>query len=74
MVLLNITYSFVTNEHSDGSSSSGTNSNRRGQRRQMLSFEDILQEILVSITEGANGRTPMFLNPGKLNVTSQMTL
>lgn len=31
----------------------------------MLSFEDILQEILVSITEGANsGRAPMFFNPG----------
>lgn len=55
--------SFVTNEPNDGSSSSGAHANRRGQRRQMLSFEDILQEILVSITEGANGRTPMFLNP-----------
>ncbi|CRK94171.1 CLUMA_CG007687, isoform A [Clunio marinus] len=60
-------------EPSDGSStsngSSQTNgSRRRGQRRQgPINFEEILQEILVSITDGPNsGRTPMFFmgNPG----------
>ncbi|KAL7040928.1 hypothetical protein ACKWTF_000553 [Chironomus riparius] len=44
-------------------SSSGVNAGRR--RTGPISFEDILQEILVSITDGANtGRTPMFFNPG----------
>ncbi|CAG9797511.1 unnamed protein product [Chironomus riparius] len=44
-------------------SSSGGNAGRR--RTGPISFEDILQEILVSITDGANtGRTPMFFNPG----------
>lgn len=48
-------------------SSSGGNGGRR--RTGPISFEDILQEILVSITDGANtGRTPMFFNPGKTNL------
>ena len=60
-------------EPSDGSSSSnGSNpahlGRRRGQRLQgPINFEDILQEILVSITDGAtSGRVPMFFmgNPG----------
>jgi len=60
------------NEPSDGSSSNGSSQvnggRRRGQRRQgPINFEDILQEILVSITDGANsGRGNMFFmgNPG----------
>ena len=69
-----IIHSFSTNaEPSDGSSSSNgsnqANGRRRGQRRQgPINFEDILQEILVSITDGANtGRAPMFFmgNPGE---------
>jgi len=58
-------------EPSDGSSSSNGSfpvRRRQGQRRQgPINFEDILQEILVSITDGANtGRAPMFFlgNPG----------
>lgn len=48
-------------------SSSGVNAGRR--RTGPISFEDILQEILVSITDGANtGRTPMFFNPGKIQL------
>lgn len=40
--------------------------NNGGRRRNgPISFEDILQEILVSITDGTNsGRAPMFFNPG----------
>lgn len=62
-------------ESSDGASSgSGANQanggrRRGGQRRPgPIQFEDILQEILVSITDGAasSGRAPMFFmgNPG----------
>jgi len=54
------------NDH-DASSSGGGNAGRR--RTGPINFEDILQEILVSITDGANtGRTPMFFNPGKIQL------
>ena len=52
----------------DQDASSSGNGGRR--RTGPISFEDILQEILVSITDGANtGRTPMFFNPGKIQLS-----
>lgn len=59
------TTSFVDGDPEGSTSSSTANGAGRRQRRTgPISFEDILQEILVSITDGANtGRTPMFFNP-----------
>lgn len=55
------------NDQEASNSGSGGNAGRR--RTGPISFEDILQEILVSITDGANtGRTPMFFNPGKCHL------
>lgn len=56
------------NDH-DASSSGGGGGNAGRRRNGPINFEDILQEILVSITDGANtGRTPMFFNPGKIQL------
>lgn len=52
----------------DGSSTSNQRRRGAGQRRTgPINFEDLLQEILVSITDGASaGRAPLFFmgNPG----------
>ncbi|KAG5676158.1 hypothetical protein PVAND_006007 [Polypedilum vanderplanki] len=49
---------------SSGSGNAGAGGRRQRRQGGPISFEDILQEILVSITDGANsGRTPMFFNP-----------
>lgn len=72
-----MTESELYSDPNDGSSSNQSNGGRRrgGQRRQgPINFEDILQEILVSITDGANsGRAPMFFmgNPGKFSWNSK---
>lgn len=63
-------FSYVNNDSSaDGSTSTGNQGGRRGpQRRGPISFEDILQEILVSITDGNASRASMFFNPGKITI------